>query len=62
MPIKNSDLNDIPEIFRLYKLATASQKLKFPGNQWPEFGIPEKMLTHLKGRSWNSCFPPDTGP
>jgi predicted GNAT family N-acyltransferase len=35
--ITNSNLNDIPEIFRLYKLATDFQKLKFPENQWPEF-------------------------
>src|SRR5690606_14705270 len=28
---------DIPEIFRLYSLATAFQKIKFPENQWPEF-------------------------
>lgn len=37
MQILNSNLNDIPEIFRLYKLATEFQKLKFPDNQWPEF-------------------------
>ena len=37
MSIYNSNLNDIPEIFRLYKLATEFQKIKFPGNQWPEF-------------------------
>jgi ribosomal protein S18 acetylase RimI-like enzyme len=37
MTITNSNLNDIPEIFRLYKLATEFQKLKFPDNQWPEF-------------------------
>lgn len=37
MIITNSDLKDIPEIFRLYKLATDFQKIKFPGNQWPEF-------------------------
>ena len=35
--IINSNLNDIPEIFKLYKLATEFQKLKFPDNQWPEF-------------------------
>jgi hypothetical protein len=33
----NSNLNDIPEIFRLYKLTTDFQKIKFPENQWPEF-------------------------
>lgn len=37
MQILNSNLIDIPEIFRLYKLATEFQKLKFPDNQWPEF-------------------------
>ena len=37
MVITNSNLNDIPEIFRLYKLATDFQKVKFPENQWPEF-------------------------
>jgi ribosomal protein S18 acetylase RimI-like enzyme len=37
MKITNSNVNDIPEIFRLYKLATGFQKIKFPGNQWPEF-------------------------
>lgn len=33
----HSNLEDIPEIFRLYKLATEFQKIKFPDNQWPEF-------------------------
>ena len=37
MNIKNSNLTDISEIFRLYKLATDFQKLKFPDNQWPVF-------------------------
>ena len=37
MLITNSNLNDIPEIFRLYKLATDFQKIKFQANQWPEF-------------------------
>jgi len=37
MKILNSTKNDIPEIFRLYKLATAFQKVKFPENQWPQF-------------------------
>lgn len=35
--ITNSTAQDIPEIFRLYRQATAFQKLKFPKNQWPEF-------------------------
>ncbi|WP_432221242.1 GNAT family N-acetyltransferase [Flavobacterium sp. TMP13] len=43
MIITNSTLNDIPEIFRLYKLATEFQKIKFPENQWPEFS--EKLIT-----------------
>ena len=37
MNIENSNLTDISEIFRLYKLATDFQKLKFPDNQWPVF-------------------------
>lgn len=37
MSITNSDLNDIPEIFELYRLATEFQQLKFPDNQWPVF-------------------------
>ena len=37
MTISNSNLADIPEIFRLYKLATDYQKITFPGNLWPEF-------------------------
>lgn len=37
MQIKPSTTADIPEIFRLYRLATAYQKVQFPGNQWPEF-------------------------
>ena len=37
MTITNSTLDDIPEIFRLYKLATDYQKVAFPGNIWPEF-------------------------
>lgn len=30
-------MDDIPEIFRLYKLATEYQIIKFPENEWPEF-------------------------
>jgi ribosomal protein S18 acetylase RimI-like enzyme len=43
MKIANSAENDIQEIFRLYKLATDFQKLKFPENQWPEFD--KKLIT-----------------
>ena len=37
MKIQNSTKEDIPEIFRLYKLATDFQKIKFPENHWPSF-------------------------
>ena len=37
MIITNSTKEDIPEIFRLYRLASEYQKVKFPENQWPKF-------------------------
>lgn len=37
MIVRNSNLEDVPEIFRLYKLATEFQRAKFPGNLWPLF-------------------------
>ncbi len=37
MTILNSTRDDIPEIFRLYQLATEYQKKTFPDNLWPEF-------------------------
>lgn len=37
MTIETSGLEDIQEIFRLYKLATDYQKIKFRGNIWPAF-------------------------
>jgi len=37
MRIVNSREQDIPEIFKLYKLATDFQKVKFQGNLWPQF-------------------------
>ncbi len=37
MTIMNSNLDDIPEIFRLYQLARDFQKIQFPENLWPEF-------------------------
>ncbi len=46
MLITNSTLEDIPEILRLYQLATAFQKIKFPQNQWPEFD-PEFIATEV---------------
>lgn len=43
MNITNSTKADIPEIFRLYTLATDFQRIKFPGNLWPEFD--QKLIT-----------------
>ncbi len=37
MTIMNSNLDDIPRIFRLYQLARDFQKIQFPENLWPEF-------------------------
>jgi len=37
LKIENSNIHDIDEIFKLYKLATAYQKTKFIDNIWPEF-------------------------
>lgn len=37
MTITNSNLDDIPETFRLYQLAREFQKIQFPENLWPEF-------------------------
>lgn len=37
MNITNSTLADLPEIFRLYDLATEYQRKKFPENEWPTF-------------------------
>ena len=39
MKVANSTINDIPEIFRLYKLAADYQILKYPKNQWPIFDL-----------------------
>ncbi|TDG36812.1 GNAT family N-acetyltransferase [Pedobacter changchengzhani] len=44
MFITNSTVADVPEIFRLYDLATEYQKLTFPGNQWPKFD--RKLITN----------------
>src|SRR5690606_7226577 len=35
--IKKSSIDDLAEILRLYREAATFQKIKFPGNQWPEF-------------------------
>lgn len=46
MKIKNSDLEDLEDIFRLYTEAREFQKIKFPENQWPEFSK-EMILNEL---------------
>jgi RimJ/RimL family protein N-acetyltransferase len=51
MEIANSTLEDIDEIFKLYKLATDFQKTKFT-HHWPEF---DKLLVEteiLENRQW----------
>ena len=45
MTIQTSTINDIPKIFRLYKLATDFQKIKFPENHWPQF---EEVLVNTE--------------
>lgn len=47
MKIVNSTHEDLEEIFRLYKEATNFQKIKFPGNQWPQFSK-ELILKELE--------------
>ncbi len=37
MKVYNCIPADLDEIFRLYRLATAYQKIVFPANQWPTF-------------------------
>lgn len=37
MTISHSTINDIDEIFRLYRMATEYQRVTFPQNQWPKF-------------------------
>ncbi len=51
MEIANSTLEDIDEIFKLYRLATDFQKTKFT-HHWPEF---DKLLVEteiLENRQW----------
>ncbi len=37
MKILNCTIEDVEDIFKLYRLATDFQKIKFPDNQWPPF-------------------------
>jgi hypothetical protein len=51
MEIKNSKIEDLNEIFRLYKIATDFQKTRFTGH-WPEF---ERSLVEneiAESRQW----------
>lgn len=51
MTIQNSTIDDIDEIFRLYKIATDFQKTKF-NSHWPEFerGLIETEIS--ENRQW----------
>ena len=52
LQILNSTIEDIDEIFILYKVATNYQKIKFPKNQWPLF---ERKLIEteiIEQRQW----------
>ena len=42
--ITNSNIEDLSGIFKLYRLATEFQKLKFPANCWPTFK--EKLIVN----------------
>lgn len=52
MKISNSIIEDIPEIFRLYELATDFQKIKFPENHWPKFDEAMIMKEVLEDRQF----------
>lgn len=49
MLITHSNRGDFREIFRLYRLATDFQKVKFPENLWPEFSE-ELILSEINDR------------
>ncbi len=51
MKIFNSSLNDIEEIFRLYKLATEFQKTRFTIH-WPEFNRKLVEFEIVENRQW----------
>ncbi len=52
MTIQNSTVEDIPEIFERYRIATEYQKIKFPGNLWPEFDKALIQTEVLENRQW----------
>ncbi len=49
--IQNSNLNDIEEIFRLYKIATDFQKTRFT-SYWPEFDRKLIETEIIENRQW----------
>ncbi len=49
--IRNSNINDIDEIFRLYKIATDFQKTRFTVH-WPEFDRKLIETEILENRQW----------
>ncbi len=51
MEVKNSIINDIDAIFKLYDLATEFQKLKFT-NHWPVFSRNLIETEILENRQW----------
>jgi ribosomal protein S18 acetylase RimI-like enzyme len=52
LTIQNSTIEDIDNIFSLYRIATEYQKDKFPDNQWPEFDR-EMVMSEIKdSRQW----------
>lgn len=51
MKIQNSNLNDLAEIFRLYKVATDFQKTKY-AVQWPEFKSALIETEIIENRQW----------
>ena len=56
MTIENSTLEDITEIFRLYRLASAYQKARQTVVVWPEFDrqLVEDEIT--ENRQWKLCI------
>jgi hypothetical protein len=49
--IQNSNINDIDEIFRLYKIATDFQKTRFTIH-WPQFDIKLIETEISENRQW----------
>lgn len=58
MKITNSNSADIPEIFRLYRLATVYQKIK-NCTQWPEFSMELVSKEIAENRQWKLLIDQD---